>query len=146
MADVKRVNSSPLSAREGKVYIDGVLVADSCKFKVVFKPDVWSGKQLSEHGTNRRWIGYDIEVQITQWKTTRMYRTMIDKYLKDGTTPEMTIQGVHTDTNSDFYVKNKSEKVTCIGCVPTGDINLIDMDTDGDVVKEDITFGAKKVA
>lgn len=146
MADVKRVNSSPLSAREGKVYIDGVLVADSCKFKVVFKPDVWSGKQLSEHGTNRRWIGYDIEVQITQWKTTRMYRTMIDKYLKDGTTPEMTIQGVQTDTNSDFYVKNKSEKVTCIGCVPTGDINLIDMDTDGDVVKEDITFGAKKVA
>ena len=146
MADVKRVNSSPLSAREGKVYIDGVLVADSCKFKVVFKPDVWSGKQLSEHGTNRRWIGYDIEVQITQWKTTRMYRTMIDKYLKDGTTPEMTIQGVQTDTNSDFYVKNKSEKVTCIGCVPTGDINLIDMDTEGDVVKEDITFGAKKVA
>lgn len=146
MADTKRVNSSPLSAREGKVYIDGVLVADSCKFKVVFKPDVWSGKQLSEHGTNRRWIGYDIEVQITQWKTTRMYRTMIDKYLKDGTTPEMTIQGVQTDTNSDFYLKNKSEKVTCIGCVPTGDINLIDMDTDGDVVKEDITFGAKKVA
>ncbi|MGO4945881.1 phage tail tube protein [Blautia sp. Sow4_E7] len=146
MADTKRVNSSPLSAREGKVYIDGVLVADSCKFKVVFKPDVWSGKQLSEHGTNRRWIGYDIEVQITQWKTTRMYRTMIDKYLKSGITPEMTIQGVQTDTNSDFYVKNKSEKVTCIGCVPTGDINLIDMDTDGDVVKEDITFGAKKVA
>lgn len=146
MADTKRVNSSPLSAREGKVYIDGVLVADSCKFKVVFKPDVWSGKQLSEHGTNRRWIGYDIEVQITQWKTTRMYRTMIDKYLKSGITPEMTIQGVQTDANSDFYVKNKSEKVTCIGCVPTGDINLIDMDTDGDVVKEDITFGAKKVA
>lgn len=51
-----RVNSSPLSAREGKVYIDGTLVADSCKFKVVFKPDVWSGKQLSEPGTNRRWM------------------------------------------------------------------------------------------
>lgn len=146
MADTKRVNSSPLSAREGKVYIDGVLVADSCKFKVIFKPDVWSGKQLSEMGTNRRWIGYDIEVQITQWKTTRMYRTMIDKYLKDGITPEMTIQGIQTDKNSDFYQKNKSEKVTCMGCVPTGDINLIDMDTDGDVVKEEITFGAKKVA
>lgn len=97
MANTNRVNSSPLSAREGKVYIDGVLVADSCKFLVVFKPDVWSGKQLSEHGTNRRWIGYDIEVQISQWKTTRMYRTMIDKYLKEGITPEMTIQGIQTD-------------------------------------------------
>ena len=146
MANTNRVNSSPLSAREGKVYIDGVLVADSCKFLVVFKPDVWAGKKLSEHGTNRRGIGDDIEVQISQWKTTRMYRTMIDKYLKEGITPEMTIQGIQTDKNSDFYLTNKSEKVTCTGCVPTGDINLIDMDTDGDVVKEEITFGAKKIA
>lgn len=146
MPNRTRVNSSPLSAREGKVYIDGVLVADSCKFKVVFKPDVWSGKQLSERGTNRRWIGYDIEVQVSQWKTNRMYRTMIDKYLKDGTTPEMTIQGIQDDKNSDFYATNKSEKVTCVGCVPTGDINLIDMDTEGDVVKEEITFGAKRIA
>lgn len=146
MAKNERVNSSPLSAREGKVYIDGVLVADSCKFKVIFKPDVWSGKQLSEPGTNRRWIGYDIEVQITEWKTTRRYRGMVDKYLKTGATPEFMIQGIQTDKNSDFYTKNKSEKVTCVGCVPTGDINLIEMDTDGDVVKEDITFGAKRVA
>lgn len=146
MAGTERVNSSPLSAREGKVYIDGVLIADSCKFKVTFKPDVWSGKQLSEPGTNRRWIGYDIEVQITEWKTTRRYRGMVDKYLKTGATPEFMIQGIQTDKNSDFYAANKSEKVTCVGCVPTGDINLIEMDTDGDVVKEDITFGAKKVA
>ena len=146
MPNGTRVNSSPLSAREGKVYIDGVLVADSCKFLVTFKPDVWSGKQLSERGTNRRWIGYDVEVQVSQWKTNRMYRTMIDKYLKDGTTPEMTIQGIQNDKNSDFYATNKSEKVTCVGCVPTGDINLIDMDTEGDVVKEEITFGAKRIA
>ena len=146
MAGTERVNSSPLSAREGKVYIDGILIADSCKFKVTFKPDVWSGKQLSEPGTNRRWIGYDIEVQITEWKTTRRYRGMVDKYLKTGATPEFMIQGIQTDKNSDFYAANKSEKVTCVGCVPTGDINLIEMDTDGDVVKEDITFGAKKVA
>lgn len=142
----ERVNRSPLSAREGRVYLDGVLIADTCKFKVVFKPDVWSGKQLSEPGTNRRWIGYDIEVTIEEWKTTRRYRNMIDAYLKTGRTPELTIQGVQTDKNSDFYAANKSEKVTCIGCVPTGDMNLIDMDTEGDVVKESITFGAKRVA
>ena len=140
----ERVNRSPLSAREGKVYLDGVLIADTCKFQVVFKPDVWSGKQLSEPGTNRRWIGYDIEVTIEEWKTTRRYRNMIDSYLKDGKTPELTIQGVQTDKNSDFYATNKSETVTCVGCVPTDDINLIDMDTDGDVVKESIKFGAKR--
>lgn len=144
MAD--RVNRAPLSAREGKVFLDGTLIADTCKFKVVFKPDVWSGRQLSEPGTNRRWIGYDIEVTVEEWKTTRRYRTMIDEYLKSGKTPELTIQGVQTDENSDFYVSNKGETVTCVGCVPTGDMNLIDMDTEGDVVKESITFGAKRLA
>ena len=98
----ERVNRSPLSAREGKVYLDGILIADTCKFKVVFKPDVWSGKQLSEPGTNRRWIGYDIEVTIEEWKTTRRYRNMIDSYLKTGRTPELTIQGVHI-TNVPLY-------------------------------------------
>lgn len=144
MAD--RVNRAPLSAREGKVFLDGTLIADTCKFKVVFKPDVWSGRQLSEPGTNRRWIGYDIEVTIEEWKTTRRYRTMIDEYLKSSKTPELTIQGVQTDENSDFYASNKGETVTCVGCVPTGDMNLIDMDTEGDVVKESITFGAKRLA
>lgn len=141
-----RINSSPLSLREGKVFMDGVLIADSCKCKVVFKPKLWSGHQLSEQGTNRRWIGYDIEVTIEQWKTTRMYRKKIDEYIKTGKTPEMTIQGIQEDKNSDFYDENGVEEVTCVGCVPTGDINLIEMDTDGEVVKESITFGAKRIA
>lgn len=141
----ERVNASPLSAREGKVYIDGVLVADTCKFIVTFKPTVWSGKQLSEQGTNRRWIGYDIEVTIEQWKTTRMYREKINEYINTGKTPEMTIQGIQEDKNCDFYEKNGAEEVTCLGCVPTGDIKLIDMDTDGEVVKESITLGAKRI-
>ena len=147
MANEKRVNSSPISAREGKVYINGVLVADSCKFKVIFKPEVWEGKQLSEHGTNRRWIGYDIEVQIEEWRTTDRYIGMVTEYLKSGKTPEMTVQGIQNDKNSDYYVANKKGvKVTCQGCVPKGDINLIDLDTAGDVVKESITMGAKKIA
>lgn len=44
-----------------------------------------------------------------------------------------------------FDITSGSETVTCVGCVPTGDINLIEMDTDGDVVKESITFGAKRI-
>lgn len=141
-----KVNSRPLSAREGKAYIDGVVVYDACKFKVVFKPDVWEGKQLSELGTNRRWIGYDIEVILEEWKTTNRYKDMVDKYLKSGVTPELTIQGIQTDKNSDFYDRNGSNKITCVGCVPIDDISLSDMDTDGDVVKDSVKFGAKRIA
>lgn len=141
-----KVNSRPLSAREGKAYIDGVVVYDAVKFKVVFKPDVWEGKQLSEQGTNRRWIGYDIEVTLEEWKTTNRYKDMVDKYLKSGVTPELTIQGIQTDKNSDFYDRNGSNKITCVGCVPIDDISLSDMDTDGDVVKDSVKFGAKRIA
>ncbi len=137
-----RVNSSPLLAREGKVYIDGQEVADSCVFKVTFKPSLWSGRSLGKKGTSRRWTGYDIEVTIEQWKTNRFYRQKVDEYIKTGKTPELKIQGIQTDKNSDFYDLSGSEKVTCIGCVPTGDIDLISCDTEGDVVKESITLGA----
>lgn len=131
--------------REGKVFLDGTMVADSCKFKVTFKPDVWTGKQLSQKGTNRRWIGYDIEVLVEQWKTNRFYRKKIDEYTKSGKTPEFKIQGIQEDKNSDFWDLNGKEEVTCIGCVPTGDIVLIDCDTEGEVVKESITFGAHEL-
>lgn len=139
-------NKSPLSARDGKVYIDGTLVADACKYQVVFTPKVWEGKVLGERGTNRRWIGYDITGTIEQWKTTPSYKKKIMEYIKSGKTPEMTIQGIITDENSDYYNENKEETITALGCVMTGDIPLIDLDTDGDVVKESIKFGAKDIS
>lgn len=141
----ERVNTSPLTAREGKVYIDGDEVADCCKFKVDFKPEVWSGKSLGNKATSRRWIGYDIEVTIEQWKTNNYYRQKVDAYRKSGKTPELTIQGIQEDKNSDFYDLSGKVKITCIGCVPTGNISLIDCDTNGDVVKENITLGAYDV-
>lgn len=138
----KRANKSPLSAREGKVFIDGTLVADTCKFQLVFTPKVWEGKTLNEHGTNRRWIGYDITGTIEQWKTNSMFKKKVMNYIKSGKTPEFQIQGKSDDKNCDYYEK-KGDSVTAVGCVMTGDIPLMELDTDGDVVKESIKFGAK---
>ena len=141
-----KVNKSPLSAREGKVYIDGSLVADTCKFKLVFKPKVWEGKTLCEQGTNRRWIGYDITGEIEAWKTTPLYKKKVMEYIATGKTPEFTIQGISEDKHSDYYELNKGDSITAIGCVFTDEISLIDMDSDGDVVKETIKFGAYDLA
>ncbi len=137
-----KVNKRPLSAREGKVYLDGSLVADTCKFKLVFKPKLWEGKTLCEAGTNRRWIGYDITGEIEAWKTTPLYKKKVTEYIESGETPEFTIQAVSEDKHSDYYEINKGEAITAIGCVFTDEIPLIDMDTDGDVVKESLKFGA----
>lgn len=140
-----RVNSSPVSAREGKVYLDGTEIADSCKFKITFVPDVWEGKSLGKRATSRRWLGYTIKVTIEQWKTTKAYRRKVEEYLKTGATPEFTVQGISNDKNSDYYEENGEEVVTAIGCVMTGEIPLLELDTDGEVVKESIECGAYDV-
>lgn len=142
----KRVNKSPLSMREGEVYIDGVLVADSCAFQLVFTPKVWKGNTLSRKGTDRRYIGYDITGKIKEWKTNNRLRTVVNQYIKNGETPEFTITGICDDKNSDYYQKNGTDKVTAIGCVFEGDLTLMDLDTDGEVVKENIDFGAFDLA
>lgn len=137
------VNKRPLSVREGNVYLDGDLVADTCKYNAIFTPTVWSGKTLGERGTNRRWTGYDITGTLDSWKTTNLYREKITEYIKTGRTPEFTIYGVNDDVNSDFYDRFGKDEVTLIGCVLTGDITLMDLDTDGDVAKISVAFGAK---
>lgn len=141
-----KVNKSPLSAREGKVYLDGALVAEACKFGVKFIPKLWEGKVLCERGTNRRWTGYDIKVNVEQWKTTTLFKKKILEYIKSGKTPEFTLQGISDDKNSDYYENNGgAETITAIGCVPTGEVSLIELDTEGDVMKESIEFGAYDV-
>lgn len=146
MAKSKTYNKNPLLAREGKIYLNGSEVAECTKFQVVFTPSVWEGKTLGEHGTNRRWTGYDITGTIEGWRTNNRWKAMIQKYIKDGITPEFKMQGINEDKGSDYYAKNGTDKITVVGCVLTGDINLMDLDTDGDVVKDSIKYGAKDLA
>ena len=43
-----KYNKSPISLREGKMFIDGVEVMDGIKANIKFTPDVWTGRQLGE--------------------------------------------------------------------------------------------------
>ena len=136
-------NVKPLSLKEGKVYIDGVEVMDSVKLSIVYVPNLWSGKILGDKGTNRRWLGRDITGNIDEYRTTARFINMIKKYEETGKTPELTIQAIRTDKDSDYYDLSGSESVTITGVVITGEIPLINLDSDGDVVKDSISFGAK---
>ena len=139
-------NKSPLSMREGKVMIDGVVVADSIKCEIKFTPDVWSGKQLGEKTDSSRWLGGKITGTITRRRSTPFLKPIIADYLKSGRTPEMTIQGIHDDANSDFYAENGgSDVITAVGCVLTGDLNLVNLDSGGEVVEDAIALNAKSI-
>lgn len=140
-----KYNKSPISLREGKVFIDGVEVLDSVKCNIKFTPDVWTGKQLGERTPSSRYLGYTITGSITRRRSTPWLKDLIAKYIKTGETPELTIQGVMNDENSDYHKAHGEDTVTCVGCVLTGDFNLIDLDSAGDVLDDVINFNAKDI-
>lgn len=143
MAD--RYNANPIALSEGKVFIDGVQVLTGVKCEIKFTPDVWSGKVLGERSPSSRWTGYTITGSITQRTSTPWLKEKIQQYQKDGITPEMTIQGVMDDKGSDYYQEYGSDTVTAVGCVLTGDIPLIALDTAGGAREDTIAFNAKDV-
>ena len=96
--------------------------------------------------TNDGREGRDITGSIDEYRTTPRWNNIVKQYENSGITPELTIQGTRTDKDSDFYEVSGSESVTVTGAVLTGDINLISLDTDGDVVKDSISFGAKNMS
>ena len=138
-------NKSPISLREGKVFISGVECMDSVKFDIKFTPDIWKGKQLGERGDSSRWLGYSISGNITRRRSTPWLKDMIAEFLKTGKTPEFTIQGIMNDENSDYYATNGSDTVTAVGCVLTGDLSLVTLDGGGEIVEDTIAFTAKSI-
>lgn len=138
-------NKSPISLREGKVFIDGVECLDSVKCDIHFTPEVWSGKQLGEKSNSSRWIGYSIAGSITRRRSTPWLKEAIKKYTKTGKTPELTIQGIMNDENSDYYEGFGSDVTTAVGCVLTGDLPLTALDSAGEIVDDTIAFSAKDI-
>lgn len=138
-------NKSPISVREGKGYIDGVEVLDCVKLEINFTPDVWTGKQLGERTPSSRWLGYTITGTMTRRRSNNWLREKINEYRESGATPELTIQGIANDENSDYYETYGTDTVTAVGCVLTGDLNLTNLDSAGDILDDVISFNIKDI-
>lgn len=138
-------NKSPMSLREGKIFIDGVECADGVKCTINFTPTVWSGTQLGERTPSSRWLGYTITGSIIRRRSNNWLREKIKEYKASGATPELTIQGIMDDTNSDYYRDFGTDTVTAVGCVLTGDLPLTALDSAGEIVDDVIGFNAKDI-
>lgn len=139
-------NKHAISLRNGTVTIDGIQVMEASKLQIRYKPEVANYKSLRDRGTNRRWIGRDITGTIEEYRSTSWLLEKVKEYEEKGTTPELTIQGQREDTDSDYYDEVGIETVTVTGCVIDSEIPLMDLDTDGEFVKDSITFGAKNMS
>ena len=139
-------NTRPISLRQGKIFIDGIEAADSVSATGTFTPDTWSGKQLGDYSNSTRWLGYNLTVTVTRHRSNPYIKEVIKKYQNTHKTPEITIQGIMDDTNSDFYAAHGSDVLTCVGCVMTGDLPLTALDAESSGVVDDaIAFNIKDI-
>jgi len=136
-------NKNPISLREGKIFIDGIEVADGVNATFKFTPDVWTGRQIGERSPSSRWLGFSITGTITRRRSNNWLKEKIKEYKASGATPEMKIQGINNDENSDYYAAHGTDTVTLVGCVLTGDLQLTVLDSEGQVLDDSINFNAK---
>lgn len=137
---VNKYNKSPISLREGRILIDGIEVADGVKCQIIFTPDTWTGKQIGEKTKSTRWLGYTITGTITRRRSNNFLKDKIKEYKDRGVTPEMTIQGIMEDPGSDYYQEFGSDTVTAVGCVLTGGFTLTNLDSEGEILDDNISF------
>lgn len=146
MPSVMEYNKAPISVNEGKAFFNGVEVMDSMALKITFTPKTWTGQFLGDRTPSTRWLGYSIKVEVTRGRSNTFLKDAIAEYRKTGKTPEITISGICSDPGSDYIAEgNGPISVTAMGCVPTSDISLLELNTDGDILKDTITFNAKDV-
>lgn len=138
-------NKRRISVREGEVFLDGQKILEAVRLEVNFTPELNESRVLKEKGLSRRWIGMDVTGTIAEYRSTPWLRRAVQKYLDTGATPEFTIQGIQDDKNSDYYDEYGDIMVTLLGAVFTGDVPLLNLDSEGDVQQDEIEFGAHDV-
>ena len=134
-----------ISLRDGTVSVDGRILLEASKLSVKYKPELATYKSLRDKGVNRRYVGRDVTVDLEEYRSTSWLLDVAKQYEEKGTTPEFVVQGQREDKDSDYYATVGTETVTCTGCVITGDIPLMDLDTGGEFVKDTVSMGAKNV-
>ncbi len=139
------IDSNRLSLREGKIYLDGEQIMENVTLEINFTPEVAESRSVGQRGKSRRWLGHDITGNMTEYKSTPWLKDAVKKYMNDGSTPKFTCVGVQNDANADYNMTYGNDVITVENMVITGDINLIELDAEGEHVISDIEFGASNV-
>ncbi|MCR5790109.1 MAG: phage tail tube protein [Lachnospiraceae bacterium] len=134
-----------IDCSQGKAFIDGEECMDAVSFQVVFSPVTSSTKTLGHTGEDTRWKGYNVRVTLSEYRSRPWLKNAIQEFLTNKKTPNFTFQGMCTDEQSDYYRDYGGQTVTVTGCVPTGDITLLNQDVNSDFVQDTVTFSGKDV-
>ena len=139
-------NKHYVIVKNGYCFLNGKRIYDAVNFTATFTPGVSAGRVLGEMTPNTRWTGTaEIKATITRRRSTPWIKDMIRDYINKGITPELTLSGVMDDKDSDYQEAYGKDSVTVIGCVPTGDLTALALDTEGEFMDDVINCNAKDI-
>lgn len=142
----QRYNRSPILIREGKAYLDGIEVLDGIKLNIKFTPVMHTFTPIGDEIQSSHWSGGKITGSLTRYRSNKFLIIKIKEYMETGKTPEFQFFGLVHDKNSDYCNDGQgSIPVQAVGCVMTGDIPLLALDTKGQFMEDDINFNIKNV-
>lgn len=134
---------SHIDCSQGKAFIDGEECLDATAFSIIFSPITSSTKTLGHTGEDTRWKGYNIRINLTEYRSRPWLKNIIKDFLDNKKTPNFTFQGMCTDEQSDYFHDYGGQTVTVTGCVPIGDITILAQDVNSDFVTDSIQFSGK---
>ena len=143
---MERLNKRYVTVKNGYCFWKGKRILDAVKFKVTITPGTSTGRVLGETTPDTRWNGtMEIKTEITRRRTTPWAKELIKEYMRTKKTPELTLSGVLDDADSDYQEAYGKDSVTVVGCVPIGDITLLELDVDGEYLDDAITCNCKDI-
>jgi hypothetical protein len=125
-----------ISAREGRLYLDGEELVNSIKFTISIKKKKVEAPILGKRIIGERTIGLEQpKGTITEYKATPRWLDMMTKYKDTGEEVYFTLMGVLDDASA----KRGTERIIVKEC-SIDELELMMFDSEGDIVKNEIPF------
>lgn len=132
-----------ISMKAGRVFISGEEKTNTVSANIVFAINTAEVATLGNRGMGDKQISYKITGTLNEYKATKWLYDYCKAFQNGENLEPFDIQGVVEDKQSYYYRENGTDRITVKGCILTGDIPIFNMDAEGEVARDEISFTAE---
>ncbi|KGK88041.1 phage tail tube protein [Clostridium sp. HMP27] len=128
-------SKNAISAKEGRFFLEGEEVLNGIKLEVEVEKEKVEIKRLGKRMTGHKSVGLSGSGTITEYRATSKWIKVLQRFKDTGEDVYLTCVAITNDTASG----RGAEPITLYG-VNIDSLTLINMDAEGDVIKDEIPF------
>lgn len=128
-------SGNTISAKEGRFFLDGEEVVNGIKLELEVEKEKVEIKRLGKRMTGHKSVGLSASGTITEYKATSKWVKVMQKFKDTGEDVYLTGVAILNDKAS-----GRGAEVITIRGINIDSATLINMDAEGDVIKDEIPF------